>query len=164
MTSLPLHTLCMRRLTAGVDETTALAARVAPLVVAGDLIVLLGDLGAGKTAFVQGMVAALGSPDPVTSPTFTIAQRYDGGRLTVHHLDAYRLAGPEEAADLALDELLDDDAVTIIEWGDRLRGILPIDRLEIALAFGPGDEDRVLDLHAAGPGWAARLRDLEASC
>jgi len=164
VTSLPLHTQCMRRLTAGVDETTALAARVAPLVVAGDLIVLLGDLGAGKTAFVQGMVAALGSPDPVTSPTFTIAQRYDGGRLTVHHLDAYRLAGPEEAADLALDELLDDDAVTVIEWGDRLRGILPIDRLEIAIAFGEGNDDRELELEAGGPGWATRLRDLEATC
>ncbi len=164
MTSLPLHTQCMRRLTAGVDETTALAARVAPLVVAGDLIVLLGDLGAGKTAFVKGLVAALGSPDPVTSPTFTIAQRYDGGRLTVHHLDAYRLAGPEEAADLALDELLDDDAVTVIEWGDRLRGILPIDRLEIAIAFGAGDDDRELDFEPGGPGWASRVRDLEATC
>ena len=154
----------MRRTTADVEETRALAARVAGLAVAGDLIVLLGDLGAGKTAFVQGLVTALGSPDPVTGPTFTIAQRYDGGRLTGPHLDAYRLAGPEEAADLALDELLDDDAVTVIEWGDRLQGILPVDRLEIALAFGSGDDDRVLELDAGGPGWAARLRELEASC
>lgn len=154
----------MRASTADVAATHALAARVAGVVVAGDLIVLLGDLGAGKTAFVKGLVAALGSPDPVTSPTFIIAQRYVGGRLTVHHLDAYRLAGPEEAADLALDELLDDDAVTVIEWGDRLRGILPIDRLEIAIGFGAGDDDRELELEAGGPGWAARLRDLEASC
>lgn len=154
----------MHRATTDVEATRALAARVADVTVAGDLIVLLGDLGAGKTAFVKGLVAALGSPDPVTSPTFTIAQRYDGGRLTVHHLDAYRLAGPEEAADLALDELLDDDAVTVIEWGDRLRGILPIDRLEIAIGFGVGDDDRELDLEAAGPDWASRLRDLEATC
>jgi tRNA threonylcarbamoyladenosine biosynthesis protein TsaE len=78
----------MRTTTAAVEETHALAARVAELTVAGDLVVLLGELGAGKTAFVKGLVAALGSPDPVTSPTFTIAQRYTGGRLTVHHLDA----------------------------------------------------------------------------
>ena len=154
----------MRRRTAGVDETRAIAADVAGVTVAGDLIVLLGDLGAGKTAFVKGLAAAIGSPDPVTSPTFTIAQRYDGGRLTVHHLDAYRLAGPEEAADLALDELLDDDAVTVIEWGDRLQGILPVDRLEIAMAFGAGDDDRVLMIEAGGPGWASRLRELDATC
>jgi tRNA threonylcarbamoyladenosine biosynthesis protein TsaE len=154
----------MRRPTAGVDETRAVAAAVAGVTVAGDLIILVGDLGAGKTAFVKGLVAGLGSPDPVTSPTFTIAQRYDGGRLTVHHLDAYRLAGPEEAADLALDELLDDDAVTVIEWGDRLQGILPVDRLEIAIAFGAGDDDRVLMIEAGGPGWASRLRELDATC
>ncbi len=154
----------MQRTTTDVDGTRAIAAEVAAVTVAGDLIVLLGDLGAGKTAFVKGLVAALGSPDPVTSPTFTIAQRYDGGRLTVHHLDAYRLAGPEEAADLALDELLDDDAVTVIEWGDRLQGILPVDRLEIAIAFGAGDDDRVLMIEAGGPGWASRLRELDATC
>ncbi len=154
----------MHRTTTDVDGTRAIAAAVAAVTVAGDLIVLLGDLGAGKTAFVKGLVAALGSPDPVTSPTFTIAQRYDGGRLTVHHLDAYRLAGPEEAADLALDELLDDDAVTVIEWGDRLQGILPVDRLEIAIAFGAGDDDRVLTIEAGGPGWASRLRELDATC
>ena len=154
----------MHRTTTDVDGTRAIAAEVAAVTVAGDLIVLLGDLGAGKTAFVKGLVAALGSPDPVTSPTFTIAQRYDGGRLTVHHLDAYRLAGPEEAADLALDELLDDDAVTVIEWGDRLQGILPVDRLEIAIAFGAGDDDRVLTIEAGGPGWASRLRELDTTC
>ena len=80
----------MKRTTASVEETRDLAACLAPLTVAGDVVVLLGDLGAGKTAFVQGLAAALDSPDPVTSPTFTIAQRYDGGRLTIHHLDAFR--------------------------------------------------------------------------
>jgi tRNA threonylcarbamoyladenosine biosynthesis protein TsaE len=152
----------MQHTTTAVAETQALAARIAELSVAGDVVVLLGDLGAGKTAFVKGLVAALGSPDPVTSPTFTIAQRYDGGRLTVHHLDAYRLSGPEEAADLALDELLDDHAVTVIEWGDRLRGLLPVDRLDIRFTFGEGADDRVLELDAGGPGWSTRLRELAA--
>ncbi len=154
----------MQATTASAEETQALAARLAPLTAAGDLLVLLGELGAGKTAFVKGLTAALGSPDPVTSPTFTIAQRYTGGRLTVHHLDAYRLSGPEEAADLAIDELLDDDAVTVIEWGDRLRAMLPADRLEISFAFGAGDDDRVLGLEACGAAWVDRLGRLEASC
>ncbi len=154
----------MRTTTAGVDETRAFAARVADLIVAGDLLVLVGDLGAGKTAFVQGLAAAIGSPDPVTSPTFTIAHRYRGGRLIVHHLDAYRLAGPEEATDLALDELLDDDALIVVEWGDRLQGLLPVDRLDVVIRFGDGDDDRILDLEAGGPGWAARLKQLAAAC
>ncbi|HYF47286.1 MAG TPA: tRNA (adenosine(37)-N6)-threonylcarbamoyltransferase complex ATPase subunit type 1 TsaE [Acidimicrobiales bacterium] len=154
----------MEAKTASVEETQALAARLAELTTAGDLVVLLGDLGAGKTAFVKGLTAALGSPDPVTSPTFTIAQRYTGGRLTVHHLDAYRLSGPEEATDLALDELLDDRAVTVIEWGDRLRGMLPVDRLEIAIEFGAGDDDRLLRFEAGGPAWSTRLRQLEPPC
>jgi tRNA threonylcarbamoyladenosine biosynthesis protein TsaE len=145
---------------ASVDETRALASRVAEVSSAGDLILLLGDLGAGKTAFVQGLARALGSREAVTSPTFTLAQRYRGGRLTVHHLDAYRLETAEEAGDLAVDELLDDDAVTVIEWGDRLRGLLPAERLEIAFRFGEGEDDRVLELEAAGPAWEARLAAL----
>jgi tRNA threonylcarbamoyladenosine biosynthesis protein TsaE len=154
----------MRVTTAGADETRAFAARVADLAVAGDLLVLVGDLGAGKTAFVQGLAAALGSSDPVTSPTFTIAHRYTGGRLVVHHLDAYRLAGPEEATDLALDELLDDNALTVVEWGDRLQGLLPVERLELVIRFGEGDDDRIIHLEPGGPGWAVRVKQLEASC
>jgi len=145
-----------------VDETRAVAARLAGDVRPGDLLLLEGDLGAGKTAFVQGLAAALGSPEPVTSPTFTLAHRYRGGRLTVHHLDAYRLETIDEAADLGLDELLDDDAVTVIEWGDRLRAVLPGDRLEIAFRLGEGDDDRTLELVAGGPRWDATLRALEA--
>lgn len=154
----------MERHTHGVDETWAVAAAVATVVEAGDVIVLLGDLGAGKTAFVAGFAAALGSPGPVTSPTFTIAQRYDGGRLRIHHLDAYRLAGVDEAADLALDELVEDEAVTLVEWGDRLRGLLPADRLELELRLGAGADDRILRFEACGPRWAARLARLEATC
>ncbi len=150
--------------TDAVAATRAVAARLADLVVAGDVVVLLGDLGAGKTAFVQGLVAALGSPDRVTSPTFTIAQRYDGGRLRVHHLDAYRLAGPDDATDLALEELVEDDAVTLVEWGDRLRGLLPVDHLEVALRLGPGPDDRILVFEAGGPRSAALVDGVAAAC
>ena len=90
--------------TASADETQTVAARLAVLVRAGDLIVLCGDLGAGKTAFTQGLGRALGVTAPITSPTFTLANRYEGDNLTVHHLDVYRLARIEEVRDLGLPE------------------------------------------------------------
>ena len=142
--------------------TRAVARAVAGHVEAGDLLVLAGDLGAGKTAFTQGFGAGLGVVEPITSPTFTLAQRY-AGRLRVHHLDVYRLSGPDEAADLDLADLLDDDAVTVIEWGDRILPVLPADLLEVRLTFGAGDDDRALAFSAVGPRWTARLADLVRS-
>ncbi|MBL8776570.1 MAG: tRNA (adenosine(37)-N6)-threonylcarbamoyltransferase complex ATPase subunit type 1 TsaE [Acidimicrobiales bacterium] len=136
--------------------TRAVAAAVAGQVRAGDLLVLAGDLGAGKTAFTQGFGAALGVEVPITSPTFTLAQRYEG-RLRVHHLDVYRLSGPEEAADLDIADLLEDEAVTLIEWGDTIRPALPPDFLEVRFTLGEGDDDRSIAFTAVGPGWTDRL-------
>ncbi|MEL7207344.1 MAG: tRNA (adenosine(37)-N6)-threonylcarbamoyltransferase complex ATPase subunit type 1 TsaE [Actinomycetota bacterium] len=147
-----------------VAGTNALAASVAGSVEGGDVIVLTGDLGAGKTTFTKAFAAALDVTDPVTSPTFTLANRYEG-RLVVHHLDAYRLAGPEEVVDLGLEELVDPGSVTLIEWGDRIDTALPGDRLDIALALGEpeaGDDGRILTLEATGPSWRRRLADLVA--
>lgn len=145
-----------------VTGTEALAEAIAGSVEGGDVIVLTGDLGAGKTTFTKAFAAALDVTDLVTSPTFTLANRYRG-RLVVHHLDAYRLAGPEEVVDLGLDELVGPDSVTVIEWGDRIDTALPGDRLEIALSLGEpdaGEETRVLTLEATGPSWRRRLGDL----
>ena len=142
--------------------TKAVAAVVAEKVRAGDLLVLAGDLGAGKTAFTQGLGAALGVEVPITSPTFTLAQRYEG-RLRVHHLDVYRLSGPEEAADLDIADLLEDEAVTLIEWGDTIRPALPADFLEVRFTLGEGDDDRTLTFAAIGPRWATRLPLLAAA-
>ena len=136
--------------------TKAVAAAVAGQVRAGDLLVLAGDLGAGKTAFTQGLGAALGVDVPITSPTFTLAQRYEG-RLRVHHLDVYRLSGPEEAADLDIADLLEDDAVTLVEWGDTIRPALPPDLLEVRFTLGDGDDDRTLTFIPVGSPWADRL-------
>jgi tRNA threonylcarbamoyladenosine biosynthesis protein TsaE len=141
--------------TTSADGTRAVAHAVADLVRAGDLLVLAGDLGAGKTAFTQGLGAALGVRDRITSPTFTLAQRYEG-RLRLHHLDVYRLARVEEVADLDIGELLDDDAVTVIEWGDTIVAALPVDFLEVRFTFGEGDDDRTVALTPVGPHWAAR--------
>lgn len=139
--------------------TAELAAAVADLARAGDLIVLAGDLGAGKTAFAQGFGAALGVTEPITSPTFTLAHRYEG-RLTVHHLDVYRLERLEEVLDLDLPELLDDQSVTLVEWGDAIAPVLPADHLEVRLRLGEGDDDRTLELRCVGGGWNGRERPL----
>lgn len=136
------------------SATKELAAAVAPLLTDGDLLVLMGDLGAGKTAFTQGVAAALGVDEPVTSPTFTLANRYEG-RVVVNHLDVYRIEDLAEAQDLALVELL-DDGVTLIEWGDVILPALPADRLDLRITFGPDDDDRRLEFTTVGPRWQGR--------
>ncbi|OWY59320.1 tRNA (adenosine(37)-N6)-threonylcarbamoyltransferase complex ATPase subunit type 1 TsaE, partial [cyanobacterium TDX16] len=106
--------------TASVEETRDLGAALAGVLVAGDLLLLVGDLGAGKTAFAQGLGAGLGVSDPITSPTFTLASRYQGDDLVFHHLDVYRLEGMAEVGDLDLPELLEDEGIVAIEWGDAI--------------------------------------------
>jgi tRNA threonylcarbamoyladenosine biosynthesis protein TsaE len=144
--------------TISVGETRDLAAAVAVLAQPGDLVLLAGDLGAGKTAFAQGFGAGLGVTEPITSPTFTLAQEYTG-RLRVHHLDVYRLDQLAEVDELGLAELLDDGGVVLIEWGDAILPVLPNDYLEVRLGFaGPeaDDDERRLVLRSVGPGWAHR--------
>ena len=115
--------------TTTVEETKAVAASLASLARPGDLIVLAGEMGAGKTAFAQGFAAGLGIAEPVTSPTFTLVRHYDG-RLPLHHLDVYRLERMAEMMDLGLPELLDGPGVSLIEWGDVVTPALPADFLE----------------------------------
>jgi tRNA threonylcarbamoyladenosine biosynthesis protein TsaE len=119
--------------TDGPDQTRALAAVMAPLLAVGDLLVLTGDLGAGKTCFAQGLGRGLGIDDRITSPTFTLASRYHG-RLTLHHLDVYRLDSVAETMDLDLPELL-ESGLTVIEWGDQILSVLPDQYLLVALRF-----------------------------
>ncbi len=107
------------------QETAALAKQLAPDLAAGDVLLLSGDLGAGKTAFVRGLAEGLGiDPAEVSSPTFTLVHEYRGGRLTLYHADLYRL-DRASTDDLGLDELGVDDGVLAIEWPDRLTHHLP---------------------------------------
>lgn len=148
-----------------VDATRAIAAAIAELVAAGDVVVLSGDLGAGKTAFTQGFGAALGVQDRITSPTFTLVHEYEG-RLAVHHVDVYRLDDASEVFDLALPELLDDGGVTVIEWGDLILPELPRDYLDVRLSLAEVDEGpdaRIIAIAPVGPGWAARQERLAAA-
>ena len=156
MTSLGLSPVVCT--TSAVSETRRLAAAIAGLVDDGDLLVLVGDLGAGKTAFTQGFAAALGVEAPVTSPTFTLANRYEG-RLVVNHLDVYRLEDLVEARYLAIPELL-EQGVTLIEWGEMILPTLPADRLDVSITFGDGDDDRRIELCAVGDRWGSRSSDL----
>ena len=148
--------------TSSVAETRALAAALAELARPGDLLLLVGDLGAGKTAFTQGFGAALGVTDPITSPTFTLARAYKG-RLEMNHLDVYRIGQLEEVLDLGLQELLDGDAVTLIEWGDVIEPALASDKLEVRIELGDGDDDRRITLTPVGNRWVARTRALAAA-
>ncbi len=137
-----------------VDDTAGIAAAVAELVIDGDLLALVGGLGAGKTAFTREFAGALGVTQRVTSPTFTLANRYEG-RLVVNHLDVYRMEGAGESRDLGIDELL-DDGVTLIEWADVIMGALPEARLDIGFGFGDADDDRVITLEPRGVAWEGR--------
>jgi tRNA threonylcarbamoyladenosine biosynthesis protein TsaE len=126
-------------LTASEDETSAAGERLAALVRAGDVVLLYGDLGAGKTAFVRGLARGLGAAaEDVSSPTFTLVQEYRG-RLLLHHVDLYRLE-PREVADLGLDELTCGDGVVAIEWADRWPDA-PAPAWEVRLSH-EGDEQR----------------------
>jgi tRNA threonylcarbamoyladenosine biosynthesis protein TsaE len=100
------------------EDTRAIASGIAQLARAGDLIVLAGQMGTGKTAFAQGFARRLGIAEPVTSPTYTLIHSYQAGSTTLHHADLYRLEHTAEVDDLALRELLEDDAIVLVEWGD----------------------------------------------
>ena len=150
----------IRARTKSADDTRALAAEVAPLTRAGDVVLLAGDLGAGKTTFTQGFARACGVTDRVTSPTFVLVRRYDGD-LPVVHVDVYRLDHLQEVVDLGLAELLDDDGVALIEWGDAVMATLPADFLEVRMLFGDSDDERTLTLNPVGPRWAPRMTALQ---
>jgi tRNA threonylcarbamoyladenosine biosynthesis protein TsaE len=154
--------LCSR----SAEETRALGARLAAVLRPGDVVVLTGDLGAGKTVLAKGIAAGLGVSEPVVSPTFTIVREYEGD-IPLQHLDVYRLDHFQEVIDLGLDELLDGHAVTVVEWGEAVSALLPVDRLEVSLLLLPpeeaDDDTRVVELHGVGPTWAARSRALAAA-
>jgi tRNA threonylcarbamoyladenosine biosynthesis protein TsaE len=138
------------------EEMRTLGARLAGVLRAGDLVVLAGGLGAGKTTLVQGIGAGLGVTGAVVSPTFVIARVHHGGRLPLVHVDAYRLGSVAEVDDLDLDAVL-EESVTVVEWGAGLVEDLAGDRLEVRLdrSSDPGDETRRVTLAGVGDRWAA---------
>jgi tRNA threonylcarbamoyladenosine biosynthesis protein TsaE len=132
--------------TCGPDETRAVGRTIGENAQAGDVFLLTGPLGAGKTCLTQGIAQGLGVEGYVRSPTFVLMTRHRG-RLTLHHVDLYRIGSPEEAWDLGLDEQLFDSGVCVIEWAERAEELLPEDALWLEFAYGDDDESRriVLD-------------------
>ncbi len=122
------------RKTTSPEATKQLASTLAPYLHAGDVIVLSGDLGAGKTQFVQGVAAALGVRDQVTSPTFNILLQYQGRPAPpLYHFDLYRLEDPDELEDIGYFETIDGDGASFVEWGEKFPSALPYGYLEIAV-------------------------------
>jgi tRNA threonylcarbamoyladenosine biosynthesis protein TsaE len=144
-----------------VDDTRALGEQLAEVLRPGDLVVLVGPLGAGKTALTQGIGAGLGVREPVTSPTFVIARVYRDGRLPLVHVDAYRLGGAAELEELGLREARADGALLLVEWGEPFIAALGGDALVIALT-APADPraPRAAEIEATGPRSRALLASL----
>ena len=144
---------------ADVDATAGLAAALARLLRAGDVVALEGDLGAGKTAFARALIGELTARDEeVPSPTFTLVQTYEAADFDIWHFDLYRLEKPEDVFELGIEDAM-AEGLTLIEWPDRLGPWLPPDRLTVNIAFGAGENDRVATLSGDGD-WPARLKAL----
>ncbi|HEX2973076.1 MAG TPA: tRNA (adenosine(37)-N6)-threonylcarbamoyltransferase complex ATPase subunit type 1 TsaE [Tepidisphaeraceae bacterium] len=117
-----------------VAETETIAAELAKTLAGGECIALHGDLGAGKTQFVRGLVRGLGGePRSVSSPTFVLLNMYDTGRLTVYHLDAYRVQGADDFEAIGFLELLQEGGVVVVEWAQRIPSLLPPGRIDVTL-------------------------------
>ena len=140
-------------------DTDRLGAALAELLPAGTTVALCGTLGAGKTRLVQAIAVGLGvQRDLVTSPTFVLYQRYEGQR-TLHHLDAYRLTDADEFLQLGVEELFDSNGVTLVEWADRVRDLLPAERLEIRIDVS-GELTRRFEIEAVGDAYREVVNQL----
>ena len=130
------------------QETIQLGTLIGMCARAGDVVLFSGELGAGKTTMSQGIASGLEFTGTVTSPTFTLIQEYDG-RIPVYHIDAYRLETEEEVADLGLEELFEGDGLTLVEWSERLGGLIPRDYVTVDL-ISTGDGSRLITLGYEG--------------
>lgn len=151
-------------------ETEQLAERLATLWQAGDLVLLEGGVGAGKTTFARGAARGLGVSDIVVSPTFTIVREYEG-RVRLAHVDVYRLERTGDLVNIGFDELVDSDCVVLVEWGNVVAAALPEERLEISIQLPTnsiegsisGDDERMISIVARGPSWIARREQIVAA-
>ena len=172
MTPLPV-TLRLVAVTNSAEQTRALARALAPLCASGDVLLLAGDLGAGKTTFAQGFGAGLGITEPMTSPTFTLVRQYpvgprstgppQGGVRTLLHPDGYLLCTLQEIADLGLGEQVEDEGVALVEWGDVAEPVLGRGSLSVRLAVADDDDRRVITFTSPEGSWSERWPALRAA-
>jgi len=138
-------------------QTLEVAQATASVFRPGDVILLSGDLGVGKTVFAKGVARALGIEEPVISPTFNIIRTYQA-KVPLVHVDVYRLESMQELIDLGLEEIMPESAVTLVEWGDTVAAQLPVDTLEVQITNDGGDQ-RSLTFVLRGT-WTARETNL----
>ena len=134
----------------GVEETWAAARRFAAELIPGDVVALEGDLGAGKTTFVQGLAAALGAKRPVTSPTFCLVVEHPTDRLLLVHMDLYRLHGPDDVLELGWEDYLARGAVLLVEWPDRAGELIPANAWHVSFALGTEEDVRTIRFGKGG--------------
>lgn len=139
------------------EQTARIATVIGSHLRKGDVLALDGELGAGKTVMVTAMAIARGHDGPVTSPTFTIINAYP--RIGLCHIDAYRLAGPDELIEAGVEEYLDGDWICAIEWAGRVRDALPPAGLDVTIGFGAARDDRLITVSARG-GWDSRAESI----
>ncbi len=145
--------------TRSVEETRIIGASLAPMLLPGDVVSLSGDLGAGKTVFVQGIATALGYTGRVTSPTFTLVHEYDA-RYPIVHMDIYRLDSFQQVLDLGFEEVVDPNSIVLVEWGEAVAPLLPKRSLDVVLTRSPdldATEERTLVFRPGAPEWLAKL-------
>ena len=139
----------MKILVQNLEETERLGLMIGELVSPGDVIILSGDLGAGKTTFTKSLALGLGIEQMIKSPTYTIIREYQTGRLPLYHMDVYRIDG--EADELGLEEYFEGNGVSVVEWGQLLKEALPEDYLTIFLEKDPNNfEKRIMTIEAYG--------------
>jgi tRNA threonylcarbamoyladenosine biosynthesis protein TsaE len=145
-------------------DTARLGAAIAQVVAPGTTIALIGTLGAGKTRLVAAVAESLGvAPAAVTSPTFVLVNEYTGGPIPIYHFDTYRLKDDDEFLELGPEEYLDSAGIVFIEWADRVRHLLPSERLEITLEV-TGSDTRTITIAGTSPGTQATVARIQAAC
>ena len=130
----------MKRIAANAEATRQVAAELASGLKAGNVVALVGDLGAGKTEFVKGVAAALGAPGVVTSPTFTLIHEYLGGRLPLYHMDFYRLNSEDELDEIGFDDYLSRPGICAVEWANRFPERIPDTAILVTLSIAENNE------------------------
>jgi len=153
----------MKIISSSPDKTIEIGRKLGQILTTGSIVCLGGDLGAGKTHFAKGVALGMGVEEHVTSPTFTIINEYEG-EMPLYHVDAYRLEGEDEAYDLGLEEYLYGTGVTLIEWPERVKYLLPDEYLKVSISSTPGNgEIRELEFMASGAGYHKIIEELKAS-
>lgn len=149
----------MKILTRSAAETSALGESLGRLLVPGDVVAMTGELGTGKSVLARGMMAGLGVTSKMPSPSFVLVATYEG-RLTVNHIDLYRLECPEDALAIGIEDLLYSQDICLIEWAERAAAVLPPARLDVAIEARTRPEERLVTLSPLGQDLGRRLLPL----